>query len=233
MEREVLRFPDADSLARRAAAEVAGAIVRSSGPFVLALPGGRSPVPLFRLLVRPPWRDTVPWGRVHLFVTDERLVPPGHPESNIREIRRGLVEAVQLPEGNLHVPPLDAGDPEAIAAGYGRELRRLVTGMGKEGPDLVVLGMGVDGHTASLFAADAALEEGHHWVAATSGPVGEPKVRRITLTLPALAAAETVILLAGPGKAETADRILRGREARYPAAMVTARNKLIWMICEE
>lgn len=192
-----------------------------SGRFSVALAGGRTPQPLHALLADPrePYRDALPWALTHVFFGDERSVPPDDPASNYGAARDALLSRVPLPPGNVH-RIRGEDDAGAAARAYEEELRRVL------GPaarlDLVLLGLGADGHTASLFPGSPALEERTRLVAAPFVP--SLGARRITLTLPALsAAARVVFLVSGAEKADALRRVLAGA-AELPAARVRPRE---------
>jgi len=222
--------PDAEALARLAAAHVAGraaAAASARGRFSLALAGGSTPRRTYQLLAEPPHREAVPWDRVEVFFGDERCVPPGDPGSNHRMAREALLGRVPIPEGRIHRIRGEAPDPEAAAAEYEEELRAAL------GPgarlDLVLLGMGSDGHVASLFPGSDALGETSRLVRAVVAPVPPP--RRITLTLPALAAAaEVAFLVAGADKAERVAEVLGGLDPALPAARVRPAGGVLWLL---
>jgi len=213
-------LPDLPALAEAAADEVVralGAAVGERGTASLVLSGGSTPRPVYRLLAAPPRRGAVAWGSVEVFWGDERAVPPDHPDSNFRMAREELLSRVPLAPGSVHRIEGELPAEEA-ASGYETALRGA---LGEElAFDLVLLGLGADGHTASLFPGDDAGEgrtaPGRAVVAATAP---EPPRRRITLTYDALAAArEVLFLVAGEGKAEAAARALAGVPAGAEAA---------------
>lgn len=125
-----------------------------------ALAGGGTPAPTYRMLARR-YAHELPWERVHLFWGDERMVPPDHPESNQRMVRRELIDVVDIPEENVHPVPTDLGSPEQAAEHYHHELRLFFALRNRQRPrfDLVLLGLGEDAHTASLFPGCAAVDE--------------------------------------------------------------------------
>jgi 6-phosphogluconolactonase len=233
---EIIICPDAQALARLGAeqftANGAEAISRS-GRFAVALSGGSTPAALYRLLASPEFRERVDWSRVHFFWGDERCVPPDHQDSNFRMTRETLLDAIQAPSENIHriVGELE---PAAAAAGYEAELRRF---FGAQIPrfELVLLGLGEDGHTASLFPNSSALDERQRWVAATY--VQKLRSHRVTLTVPVLnAAAQVVFLVAGASKAEIVKEILRPDRdpSLFPAARIQPSNGILtWLISED
>jgi len=229
--REVRVAPDAASLARLAAEELArriGAAVAARGRCDLALAGGATPRRLYALLAAPPFRDALPWGSLDLWLGDERCVPPGHPDSNERMVRETLLAGDPPPPARLHRIRGEWPDPEVAARSYEAELR---SALGAGGLDVALLGMGPDGHVASLFPGDEALEERERWVRAATSP--RPPPRRITLTLPALEAAAAVLLVvSGADKAERVAEVLSGRAGHLPAGRLAPRGEAIWLLDE-
>lgn len=228
-------YADADDLARAARAEVLRRgrdLIERRGRFVLALSGGSTPRLLYRLL-EPADLD---WSRVVLVFGDERCVPPDHPDSNYRMVREALLERVPVPAANVHRVRGELGAAEAAKA-YEAELRSaFALGPVETGElpplDLVLLGVGTDGHVASLFPGTAALEERRR-IAAPGRSPGSPADDRVTLTLPVLdAATAAAVLVAGEGKAEIVERLLgKAPDADLPAARVRPSGKApIWML---
>ena len=216
----------------RAAAErlvtLASEAIKARGRFDWALAGGSTPEQLYALLASPEYRARIEWSRVHVFWGDERCVPPDHAESNFGMAKRSLLDAVALPASNIHRMPGEL-EPEAAAASYQAELERHFASSPSERAapggfprfDSILLGMGGDGHTASLFPGTAALDESRRWVVANGVPA--LGVKRLTLTLPVLdAAAQVMFLVAGADKAARLKEVLStsGAAAALPAARV-------------
>lgn len=212
--------------------------VRGSGRFLVALSGGATPLPLYALLASADLRSAVDWPRVHVFWVDERCVPPNHAASNYRAVRETLLDRVEVPERNVH-RIRGEDDPTAAAAAYELELRSAFCTA--DGPprrtagarfDLVLLGMGDDGHTASLFPSSPALRERQLWVMAQQ--VEGVPTWRVTLTPPLIdAAAEVVFVVSGTSKAETLQRVLEGphRPDHLPAQAVAPKEgQLVWLV---
>ena len=185
--------------------------IAARGCFILALSGGSTPQGLYRRLATEPRRTRIDWTRVHLCWGDERCVPPTHPDSNFRMAREALIDHVGIPEAQVHRM---RGDdlPREAAAAYEAELRALLAPSGGTGAgafDLVLLGLGPDGHTASLFPGGTAGRETARWVLAEQ--IDDTRGWRITLTPPVLNAARSIVfLVAGPDKAEALAAVLEG-----------------------
>ncbi len=219
---------DADALARRTAqyfVEMAAEAVDAAGQARIALSGGSTPRAVFELLAdrRQKWRGAMPWDRLNLYWVDERTVPPDHPDSNYRMAREAMLNHVPLPADQIHRMEGEL-DPEAAASRYESELRNSFRLEGAESPrfDLVQLGMGPDGHTASLFPHTAALHEMSRLV--TANHVPQLDTWRITLTWPVVNHASSVFfLIAGADKAERVHEVFMG--PRDPERLP---SQLIW-----
>jgi len=227
MAQPVIRvFPDLESLSREAAEQfvrLAQQQIQVSGRFSVALSGGSTPRRLHELLASDPYRNRTPWDQVHVFWADERCVPPDHPDSNFRMANEVLLSRVPLPSVNVFRIPVDRGDPVSAAASYEQTLRAFFRLEPNNWPefDLVLLGLGVDGHMASLFPRSAALGETHHLVVATRG--GTPDLPRVTLTIPVLNHATHLLwLAAGAEKSSVVREVLTGPEHsdELPAGMI-------------
>jgi len=233
---EIRRFEDLDELSHAAAdefAEIARAAVVDRGTCSIALSGGSTPKRLFELFAKA-GRDALPWEHIDLWWGDERTVPPDHADSNYRMTREALIDPLGLAASHIHRIAGELPDPEAAARSYSREL---VTALGSPPTfDLVLLGMGPDGHTASLFPGSPALDETSRWVVAN--PVTSPLVHgsttRITLTAPAINAARHIrFLVAGADKAASLAQVLEGPRdpQRYPAQLIAPHDgDLVWFI---
>jgi 6-phosphogluconolactonase len=212
--------------------DVANAAIAEHGRFAVALSGGSTPRSLYALLASE-FLDRVAWKQVHCFWSDERCVPPGHPESNYRAAHEGLLSRVDIPAGNVH-RMRGEDDPPLAAADYDRELRSWF-GAASAPPrfDLMMLGMGADGHTASLFPGSPAINEQHAWAAANY--VEKLKAYRLTLTFPVLNASAVVMLLvAGEDKAPALAKVLsEGEASGLPAARVHPQGgRMLWIVDE-
>jgi 6-phosphogluconolactonase len=222
---------DLADVSRRAAEAVAGAIndaVDTVGGCSIVLAGGNTPRTLYRLLASE-FRPRIPWANVQVFWGDERYVPREDYRSNYQMAKEALLDHVPCPRANIHPIPTHVSSAEAAARDYERTLRNHFAG---EWPqfDIVLLGVGDDGHTASLFPGSLALAERTRWVVAAHAPV-EPHAR-LTLTLPALIRARAVfVVVAGATKAEALQHVLEGAGdwIKYPAAGVRlAKGPVIW-----
>jgi 6-phosphogluconolactonase len=208
--------------------------IESGQLFNVALSGGSTPVRLFKLLAAEPYRDRVPWERVHLFWGDERTLPPDHPDSNFGAANEALLSKLDLPRENVHRIHGEHRHPEIAAADYEAELRRHFGLAETEFPrfDLAYLGMGADGHTASLFPDSEALEERRRLAVAQW--VETLGAQRITLTCPTFNNASCILLLVTGGeKAETLSEVLEGPAdpPRYPVQLIRPESgELHWYI---
>jgi 6-phosphogluconolactonase len=211
---DVQVYPDAATLTQAAAEHFvarAAEAVTARDRFTVALSGGSTPRSTYTLLASDEFAPRIDWPRVHAFWGDERCVPPDHPDSNYRMAREALLLHVPIPAGNVHRIHGEL-DPEQTAKEYERALLSVFGGSPGGSPprfDLVLLGMGSDGHTASLFPGTAAIHEGERWVAAHHVP--KLSAWRVTLT-PAVinAAVQVTFLVAGAGKAERLREVLNG-----------------------
>jgi 6-phosphogluconolactonase len=216
--------------------------VEEHGYFTLALSGGSTPKTLYERLAQEPYSSKIPWMDTHLFWGDERYVPVNHADSNSAMASQALIEHVSIPLQNVHSIPTDTASPEIAAEQYETTLREYFDVFDplserKQLPvfDLILLGMGKDGHTASLFPDSPILDEQKRWVAATPVPKLNPPVRRITLTFPVINAAKTVLfLIAGAEKQPVVQTILESPEKSrdlYPTARVRPEDgKLLWFL---
>jgi 6-phosphogluconolactonase len=224
----------------RAAAEdavrLAGEAVAARGRFTFVLSGGSTPRSLFTLLADPQesFRDRIAWSAVHVFWGDERCVPPDHPESNYRMARESLLDHVPIPAANVHRIAAENPDAAAAAALYDNELALFFALAERELPrfDLVLLGLGPDGHTASLFPGNAAVHETERRVIAPF--VEKFNTHRITLTAPVLNHAAVVIfLVSGAEKAAALAAVVEGARQvdLYPAQIIQPDDGvLVWLV---
>ena len=230
---EVRTYPDPASLAIAAAKRfvtLAALAIAERGRFSVALSGGSSPKAMHALLATGEFANHVDWPLVHLFWGDERCVPPDHPGSNYRMARETLIDHVPLPASNVH-RILGEMEAEKAAQIYSTELNSF---FGGEWPsfDLVLLGLGKDGHTASLFPGSAVLAERARPAVAVTAHYQDRPAYRVTLTPPAINAAQQVLFLAaGAAKAEIVRAVLQGPAGQYPAQLIQpATGRLAWMV---
>jgi 6-phosphogluconolactonase len=213
----VIVLPDAESLADAAAGWVAATVrnlLVEQPMCALALAGGHTPIKTYETLVER-HRGSVPWGRVLFLQGDERMVPPDHQASNYAMARRELLDPLGIPDTSVIRVRTEMGSAEATATDYEDRLRATLRRSGPSAPDLALLGLGEDGHTASLMPGSAALEERNRLVTWCSSP--EVEHERVTLTLPALNGARHVaFLVSGPQKAEILARVLGGDRVSEP-----------------
>jgi 6-phosphogluconolactonase len=234
---QVLVVADAAALAEAAAAAILDAArcsVAESGRFSIALAGGATPASTYTRLAQAPFVEAMPWERTYVFFGDERMVPPHHPESNFRMADEKLLAKVPLPTGHVFRMQGEAEDGERAAAEYARSLAEICTDRLNGIPrlDLVLLGVGVDGHTASLFPGSPAVRETFRPVAAVHAAAAAIP-ERVTLTFPVINAARRVFfLVSGPEKAKVIKAVL-GDGALLPAGMVgPAEGELRWILDE-
>jgi 6-phosphogluconolactonase len=224
-------FQSAEALAQDVAEWLCALAQASNGTFAICLSGGSTPQRLYEVLATPAIASRFPWGRVHWFWGDERFVPPDHPDSNYRMVRDALLSRVAVPANNVHAVPTEGLSPEHAAAAYEATLKRYygADGLSPDRPlfDVNLLGIGDDGHTASLFPGQPALKEMQRWVVAVIGAKAEP---RITLTYPALDSTRDVaFLVTGAGKRDVLARVRNGDRA-LPAAAVRPLGRLHWFV---
>ena len=227
-------FPTPETLADAVAQHIvarAAAAIAATGRFTLALSGGSTPRAAYSRLATGDWQlATGDWRLVHILWGDERCVPPDDLRSNYRMAKEALLDRVPIPADQIH-RIRGEDDPEKAAADYERELRAL---LGSEGLDLILLGLGEDGHTASLFPGQAAVHEAARWVVAVPAPDGT--MWRVTLTPAVLNAARNVtFVVSGAGKAQRLEQVLQGPFTPdiLPAQSIRpTQGQLTWMVDE-
>ena len=223
-------LPDPLALAHHVAEWMTQAALAADGPFRVSLSGGSTPKTLYGLLASDEFRSRFPWQRVSWYWGDERFVPYDHPESNFRMTREAMLAKAPVPPGNIHPIPTD-GSPEDAARRYELTLKQAYGGASLDPHrplfDVTLLGLGPDGHTASLLPGEPVLSERKRWVAAVAH--GRPEVR-ITLTYPALESSRRVaFLVAGEEKAAIFAAIRKG-DSRVPAAQIRPVGELFWFV---
>ncbi len=210
--------------------------VRNKGQFSLVLAGGSTPRLLYQALSSPPFSNLLPWEHIYFFWGDERMVAQKHPDSNAGMAARYLFTHLEIPAGNIFPIPTENKKAGHNARLYEKTITEFFKNKSiKEAAttfDCVLLGMGTDGHTASLFPGSPVLDEKKHLTAAVAAPPISPSVDRVTMTLPLINRAATILfLIDGPRKSAIADQILRHPgETRFPAALIQPAGELIWCI---
>ncbi len=248
MKQDTHQFSNLEELSRAAAGYISKLIqktVKEYGCFTLALAGGQTPRLLYEQLVQPSLK--LPWRQIHLFWGDERWVPADHPDSNFAMALQTLISHIPIPTENIHRIPVDLATPEETAKAYEQRLHDFfqhLKGLKCKALsedevfpvfDLVLLGIGKDGHTASLFPGNASLEEKQRWVVDVYTPNGIPPGYRITLTLPVINHAKCVMfLVSGPDKRDVVRTILDDPKRAiklYPAAHVSPiKGQVLWFL---
>jgi 6-phosphogluconolactonase len=224
-------FDDKTALAAAAAEWLCQRAIASRGRFAVALCGGSTPAPMYRLLAASPIVERFPWDRVHWFWGDERCVPHDHPDSNYKLAADALLDRAPVPRANIHPIPFDVLTPGQAAAAYAQTLQDFYGNdvLQQDRPlfDVNLLGLGDDGHTASLIPGQPVLDETTLWVAAVPQGRSEP---RITLTYPTLeSSAATLFMATGAIKHEALVRARAG-DASIPAGKLQPRGELRWFV---
>jgi 6-phosphogluconolactonase len=223
---------DPAALAEAAAERVLARITANRARIAVCLTGGSSPKQLYELLAREPYRGRIPWQRVHWFIGDERFVPANDPLNNMAMAREIFLDRF-APAANIHPIPTDTADASESARRYERELQSFygATELDPARPlfDLVLMGVGPDGHTASLFPDDAALQETQRWVVGVPKAHVEPFVPRVTLTLPALASCREMLFeVAGTEKRAILARLRADKN--LPANRARSAGETVWLV---
>jgi 6-phosphogluconolactonase len=222
---------DLEDLAMRVAIWLSARIVAAPSPFALNLSGGSTPKRVYELLASPAFQNYIDWNKVHLFWGDERCVPFTHADSNYRMVHDALIAHVPIPPGNVHPFPVESGSPEKAACLYQEQLQAYygATQLDPARPlfDVTLLGLGADGHTASLFPHTAALDEREKWTTSIVGVKPEP---RLSMTYPALESSATILfLVAGAEKRDALARVL-AKDPSLPAARIQPDAPVLWYI---
>ncbi|MDA2930976.1 6-phosphogluconolactonase [Acidobacteria bacterium AH-259-O06] len=236
--KEVLVCRDAQEVSRQAAelfVRLADEAIKSRARFTAVLSGGSTPKTLYSLLGSSPFTERVPWSRVYLFWGDERCVPPDHPESNYAMTRAAMLSKSVIPEENVYRIAAEQESAKCAALEYEQTIRTFFGLTQGERPrfDLILLGMGADGHTASLFPGTAALNETGRIV--TANYVEKLKAHRITLTAPVInQAANVVFLVSGESKASVLKQVFEGpyEPVRLPSQLIRPDEGCLWLIVD-
>lgn len=199
--------------------------VQEKGSFTIALSGGNTPKQLFQLLSQVPFRNNIPWDKTIIAFGDERFVPATHKDSNFKMANDTLLSRVPIPKKNILQVKTSKIKPEASAKEYEKELKKIPAF------DLVLLGIGEEGHTASIFPGSELLTDKKNNVASVW--VEEKKMHRISFTLSYInKATDVLFLVCGESKAPVVKQVFAGSNNRLPAAMVTAKGNVLWFLDE-
>ncbi|HUB94952.1 MAG TPA: 6-phosphogluconolactonase [Stellaceae bacterium] len=227
---KLLIVDDPAALAREASGRLLRWAIEADAPARIALSGGSTPRQTYQALASRPFVDRFPWAKVHWFWGDERFVPPDHPDSNFRMAREAMLNVAPVPPANIHAIPTVGVDPDIAADQYEIELRRAYGGTqlepGRPLFDVCLLGLGDDGHTASLIPGSPVLEERGRWVAPVIG--GRPEVR-ITLTYPAINASRHIAFLVSGEEKRPILHEVRSGGSRAPAAQLAPWGDLVFI----
>jgi 6-phosphogluconolactonase len=231
-QRKVIPVADPAALAQIAADRVMARISANNSRVAICLTGGSSPTKLYRLLATDPYRSRIPWNRVHWFIGDERFVAVGDPRNNMKMAREAFLDAC-APAANIHPIATDTADPEQSAHAYERELKSFYRAetLDPARPlfEMVLLGVGPDGHIASLFPEYPAIEETTRWVVGVPEAHVEPLVPRVSLTLPALNSCREILFeISGAEKRAILTRVLDGEN--LPAGRAHAMGETVWLV---
>ena len=230
--RHVITVSDAAALAKMAAERILTRIAANNDRVAICLTGGSSPKQLYQLLATEPYRSRIPWPRMHWFIGDERFVGPDDPLNNMGMARQTFLDAC-APGANIHPIPTDCINPDEAARRYELILQSFY-GADRLDPakplfDVVLMGVGPDGHTASLFPLYPAIAETERWVVGVAEAHVEPFVPRVTLTLPALASCREMLFeVAGSDKRAILTRLLAGEN--LPANQARSAGETIWLV---
>ena len=208
--------------------------IARTGQFRVALSGGSTPRPLHRLLAAPPYRDSVPWTQTHIFWADERLVPPDDPASNFGVASKDLLDHIPIPTDHIH-PMCSSRPPGQAADDYENALASTFLSISKACPvfDLILLGIGPDGHMASILPGDRTALDTSRWVVAVKG--GSPNVDRLTLTLPVLDQARHIVFLVSGSDKAGMVRIILTEETKTlpPQHLASAAGRVTWYLDQD
>lgn len=235
--REIVVCRDQNEIFRRAAdifTSLASESIGSQGRFSVALSGGSTPKGMYSLLASDEYRNRIDWQNVHLFWGDERSVPPTHDQSNYRMANEAMISRVPVPAANVYRMEAERADIEAAAADYEAKMKRYFGGEGWPRFDLLLLGMGDDGHTASLFPGTKALNERERAVVVNW--VEKFNTNRMTMTAPAINNSRTILFMAaGEAKRGPLKEVLKGARNTdlYPSQLIEpVDGKVVWLVDE-
>jgi 6-phosphogluconolactonase len=223
--------------AAQAVSDIAHKAVAETSLFSMALSGGTTPLKLYQTLSVPPFKDTIPWKNTHFFFGDERMVSYKDPLSNFYTANQRLFSLVPVSGSNIHKIPTDNNTPAEASEKYEKVLKNFFSFQKSIIPvfDVIILGVGQDGHTASLFPGDITLKEKEKLTVAVDSPKSAPMVSRVSLTLPVINAARNVVfLVSGKNKTTIINQVFndysKEKTKTLPAAMVQPEGNLIWFI---
>jgi 6-phosphogluconolactonase len=230
--RKIVTVADAATLARTAAEHLVARIAANSDRVAICLTGGSSPKQLYELLGNEPYRGEIPWDRVHWFIGDERFVPATDSRNNMRMARQTFLNRF-APLVNIHPMATNAANPDEAALRYETELKSFygADNLDPSRPlfDVVLMGVGPDGHTASLFPAYPAIDETQRWVVGVPKAHVEPFVPRVSLTLPALGSCREMLFeVSGADKRAILARVLAGED--LPAGRAYSAGETTWLV---
>jgi len=230
---EIVVTPDLSTLIEIAVKRVAARISQARSTVAICLTGGSTPKPIYQRFATEPYRSELPWNSIQWFWGDDRFVPLDDERSNAGMARAAFLDRLPIPPANIHAIPTSAPNPHEAALQYEKELKRFYGchRLDPERPlfDLVLMGLGSDGHTASLFPGDTALSEKDCWVVGVEKAGLPPFVPRVSLTFPVLASTrEMIFLVSGQDKRDAVDLVLSGQD--LPAARAHAIGNLVWLM---
>ncbi len=234
-------YPNKEDLYEAAAQQIAGIAnqaIPNHGSFTIALSGGSTPLALYELLAAPEWRDKIDWTHWQIFWSDERLVPQNDEHSNYRAAHGALLSKLDLLPDHIHAVPVGSGTPDETAAAYEQTIRTVVPAgqSGLPSFDLILLGLGSDGHTASLFPGQPSLKESERLVVSSPPGALPPPVDRVTFTLPLINTAHHVMFLATGSDKHAAFQAVQNHKKFEghgfpPASMVNPQSgNLLWLV---
>jgi len=229
--RKIIAVADAQALAKSAANRLMARIAANSGRIAICLTGGSSPQKLYELLATEGYRKDIPWDRIHWFIGDERFVPPSDARNNMATARKIFLDAL-APASHIHPIPTDTVSPDESATRYERELTSFYGAEHLDDArplfDLVLMGVGPDGHTASIFPGYPVMLETARWVVGVPQANVEPFVPRVTLTLPVLASCREMLFeVSGSAKQAILTRVLGGEN--LPAARARSHGETVFL----